>query len=586
MMDGVLLTRIEARARHGRRIAAVLARWESVRVQRLTLAAAVVLVTPALATGFCADDYLLTYQVTETTSNEWAGRGPFELFRWVDPAHMPRLKDGNGLAWWAYEDTLIAFMRPVTSLTHALDIALWPGSHLAMHLHSLLWFVLLLAVASRTYAELLNSRRAAGIASAIFALDSWHGVSIGWISNRNALIAGVFGCGALLFHHRARCHANLLNALAAAGCLALALFAGELGSGAVAYLVTYALFLERGALARRLRSLAPYAVVLAAWAIARSVGQYGVYGLGGYIDPMHEPLAFARVLPERFAMLVASQIWRFSADVQLLAPAHLRPLVLACALALGTLACWLAWPCLKAQRALRFWACAALASTLPLTAALPSDRLLTLAGFGMAPAVALVVIDALGGTAALRARLATALVGLHLVLGPLSLPLMAFSPAYLASWTKSVDAGLPGDSGVREQTVIVVQIPNSILLTYLPATRSVEHRPRPRGLLWLMASTGDPLIERRRENTLRVTAPAGVFDSSWDERSPRQPLRRGERIELRDMTAIVIDVTADGRPNVCDFEFAAPLESPSYVWLTWQTDKLVPFRVPPWTAGG
>jgi hypothetical protein len=77
-----------------------------------------------------------------------------------------------------------------------------------------------------------------------------------------------------------------------------------------------------------------------------------------------------------------------------------------------------------------------------------------------------------------------------------------------------------------------------------------------------------------------VSAEAGLFDSRWDERSWRLPLHRGERVELSELTVHVIEITPDGRPLVCDFVFAQPLESRSYLWLTWRGEGLQPFHVP------
>src|SRR5262249_39052781 len=80
-------------------------------------------------------------------------------------------------------------------------------------------------------------------------------------------------------------------------------------------------------------------------------------------------------------------------------------------------------------------------------------------------------------------------------------------------------------------------------------------------------------------NHLRVTAKRGFFDH-WEERSARIPLHRGDRVGLSEMTITVLNVSPDGKPTVCDFEFAHPLESPSYVWLTWQGDGLRALHVP------
>jgi hypothetical protein len=122
-------------------------------------------------------------------------------------------------------------------------------------------------------------------------------------------------------------------------------------------------------------------------------------------------------------------------------------------------------------------------------------------------------------------------------------------------------------------------VPESGILSYVPVQRSVNNKPRPESLYNLAASAAPTRLERHG-NTLRVSVPDGFFDRRWEARSPRMPLHRGERIALREMTIEIVEVTPDGRPLVCDFHFARPLESTHYLWRTWRNDKLVPLALP------
>lgn len=560
--------------------------FQRVRARNRAIAIAIALVLPTLATGFVFDDYVLLYELGRPRGHEWTGSAPLDLFRWLDPAHYTRLVDGEGIAWWTWANTTIAFLRPISSLTHALDHLIWPSSALGMHLHSVAWFGLLLWLAAKLYAELLDERWVAGVAAAMFAFDSGHGIAVGWISNRNALVAGVFAIASLRLHHRWRT-GRRQSAVLAWSCFGLSLFSSELAVGAFGYLVAYALVFERGPLAPRLRSLLPYFAFGTVWLAVRYAAHYGVSGLGGYIDPVKEPLAFAQVLPSRPVVLVASQIARLSSDVYTLAPSSTQAWLLACAIGLCAITAVFVWPSLRAQRSSRFWLAGALLSALPLSAGEPSDRLLILVGLGIMPVLAHAMYDALHAAAgsaragALAARRAAAawFASVHLVLDPVLLPLLALSPAQLASGVTSADATLPDASSLGQQTVIVADVPDSMLLTYLGMMRSVEGRARPHKLYWLLATSSPARFERRGPHSLRVTAKSGVFDH-WEERSERKPLRRGESIRLSEMTITVIDVTRDGKPAVVDFEFARPLDSPSYLWMTWRRNRLQALKLP------
>ena len=380
-------------------------------------------------------------------------------------------------------------------------------------------------------------------------------------------------------------------ALLAWACFALGLCSTEAAIGAAGYLLAYALCFEPGRLRTRCASLLPYAAIAASWVWIRHAAHYGVVGLGGYVDPIEAPLAFVSMLPQRTLMLLSGQVVRLCADLFDSAPLALQPaMLLGAALCLG-LALWAAWPALRHDRQARFWATGALLSALPLTAAVPSDRLLTPVGLGAIACVAHLLRDAfeasqpLARTAAawavaMRRDVALGLVCIHFLIDPLLLPWLAMAPSALARTTHALDASLPNGADLQHQTVIVATIPDSWMLSYLPVMRSILGEPRPDKLHWLLATQERARFERRGPNVLRVRSEHGFFDRHWFERSSLIPLRAGETVELSQMSVTVREVTSDGRPLVCDFVFSQPLESPSYLWLTFRDGRLEPFRIP------
>lgn len=567
------------------------------RARAVAIAVGLLLVAPSIAAGFAFDDYILLDELSHSDQHVWPGSAPFDLFRWLDPAHVHRMVDGEGLAFWTFQRTTNAYLRPVTSLSHALDGWLWPRSAPAMHLHSVLWFGVLLVLVARLYAELIEDRWIAGVACAMFALDSAHGVAVGWIANRNAMIGGAFGAAALLFHQRWRRGRGVRYAVLAFSCAGCSVLSAELAVGVFGYLLAYAICYEHGGLRARLASLVPYTLLLAAFIAARSLGHYGVYGLGAYIDPMHEPLAFLAKLPVRVLVLLSSQISRLNADVYELASASLRPLYCAAAvLACGAFV-WSAWPSLRARRELRFFAVGALLSALPLAAGSPSDRLLTFVGCGVMPVIAAALRDVLAAITSrapasqargprVRRGGVLALAFVHLALDPLLLPAFALSPAANERAIEALDASLPRDPGLGARTVIVTEVPDSVLLTYVPAMRTFKRESPIGRLYWLVGNATPVHLERRGKSALRVSTRSGFFSEAWEERAARLPFHRGERIELSEMSVSVVEVTRDGRPLVCDFAFHRPLEASQYVWLRYDGERLRPTRPPPEAGGG
>jgi hypothetical protein len=584
---------VATKAARGSRVAArlhaALGAFATPRWRTFALVAALGLSAPSMLTGFAFDDYILLYELARPDGNEWAGTGPFDLFRWIDPSHGRRLIDGAGLPWWTFEGAKFAFMRPVSSLTHALDHALWPTSALLMHAHSLLWFGLLLWLASRLYREVLESRWTAGVAAAMYALDSSHGFAVGWIANRNALIGGAFGIATLLLHHRARTTGRGRLSLAAWLCFALSVCSAELALAVPGYLLAYALFLEHGRILPRIASLVPYALLTIVWAITRAGLGYGSFGIGAYVDPLGEPGEFLQHLPVRATVLMSSQISRTFAGLFDLAPPEVRFSLVAWGVLVCALACWFVWPALRARRALRFFACGSVLSLVPLTATFPNDRLLVLTGVGVMPVLAQAVHDALDALRAraarppalgLRGAYAGLVVLVHLVLDPLLLPWFAVLPGWLATPGERAARTLPTGADLAGKTAIVAAVPDSLLLAYLPAMRALNGQPQPRELYWLSASPESTRFERRAPNVLRVSTPSGAFDRGAEVFSPRFALRRGDRVRVAGFTVEILGVTPDGRPSLCEFVFDEPLESPRYLWRVWRDGGLLPFTPP------
>ena len=190
------------------------------------------------------------------------GYSPLELFSVMrhGPEVLREYTDLGIFPWWTSEELRLAFFRFLSAATHWLDYRLWPDSAPLQHAHSLLWLGALVGATALLYRRIHGASWVAGLAALLYAVDEAHGAPAGWLANRNALVATLFGLLCLLAHDRWRRGGagSGRHALLAALCLALALAGGEMGLGAFAYLVAYAVFLDRGPVRRRLLSLAPW----------------------------------------------------------------------------------------------------------------------------------------------------------------------------------------------------------------------------------------------------------------------------------------------------------------------------------------
>ena len=131
--------------------------------------------------------------------------GVFELYDFLGgPGRdIPRLRDAGAVPWFAGDDLSLRFLRPLSSGTLALDAwafgsRIWPA-----HLHSLLWLLGVLAVASALHARLLPPR-IARLATIVYAVAGAHAMPVLWTAARHTLVTAALALAAFYLHVRGR----------------------------------------------------------------------------------------------------------------------------------------------------------------------------------------------------------------------------------------------------------------------------------------------------------------------------------------------------------------------------------------------
>jgi len=332
----------------------------------------VLLCTPSLWLGLQNDDHVLRLVLSDPPLDpEWT-RSPVDAFTFVndDEELIRSAVETCRLPWWTHPRLRLAFLRPVTSITHWIDFRVWPDLPWLMHLQSLLWFAGAVIAAAVFYRRLLLPVWVAGLAGLLFALDDAHGMPAVWLANRNASIGVIFGLVALIAHDRWRRDGWRPGAFLAPLALLLGLLAGEIALAAGGYLLAYALFLDTGTLRSRLASLAPGGIVGLAWWVTYRVMDYGAAGSGVYIDPGASPILFAQAMLERAPMLLFGQ-WALPSGLYLMLSQRAAHILWLVAVALIAVIAGLLLPLLKRDRVARFFALGMILSLLPACATFP-----------------------------------------------------------------------------------------------------------------------------------------------------------------------------------------------------------------------
>jgi hypothetical protein len=516
---------------------------------------------PGVFSGLAADDFLHAVVLSDPTVRDSAmfDASAVEITRpwWTDPR------------WHA------SFVRPLTVLTHQFDHLLWPDAPWAMHLVSLGWYAALVLATGAVLRELGGPRWAVGLALWMFACNDAHAPTVSWIAARGTILAAVFATFAVALHIRSRRREG--TPFAAALSFVLALSSSEVAVCGLGYLVAYTLFVEPGP-RKRWWAIAPYVAIAVAWLVTRSLLGFGTAGTGLYLEPWSDPLHFAALVGPRVALLVASVLGMpllldplaFVPGAQLVAG-----IVSLCALVMLAL---LLRPVLRDDAIARFFALATVLSAIPLAATVPQDRhtlLLSLGAFGLVSRVVLALADGRLQSKVLRV-ITWIWIVLHAVLGPLLMPVRAWTPAVLRQFTELTADALPDDA---EEAVVLFAAPSDLHIMYTRALRRTQGRAHPDRFHTLYTGPFAVDVVRIGPSTLELRT-LGWFAGPMSQLFREAPMSSGAIVETSDFVAQIVTTDAAGRPTAVRFTFPCELESCGIQWLSWAGDRAVPGRPP------
>jgi hypothetical protein len=581
--DGSRLTRIVAGIE--RRLTLQRALW-------IALVLGLSLHALSLGIGLTADDHFHAVALRDDLTSPGMERAGWDQFAFAKgPAGNRALMEEGAFPWWTDPELVIAFFRPLSSLTLWIDHALWPRQPWLMHVQSLLWFAALLAVVWRVLRTLdpEPARSLAPLALLIYAVDDARSMPVGWLANRNALVALVPAFFALHCHVRWRTQAELRSGLMAVAFFALGLLGGEPALPVLGYLFAYALCLDPGSLRARALSLAPYAALVLAWRLVYQWLGYGALHSGIYLDPGREPLAFASALVARLPILLLSQFALPMSDLweayPLIHPS-LQGLVLSLAVCVLAGLVWLLLPLLRRQPTLRFWLIGTVLATIPVCGTHPEDRVLTATSLGgsalLAEAVRALARGVARGPLSLQRALGYALLGIHLLVAPLLLPLRTLAIVSMEELMLKSDASIPHGPASADQTAILLNPPVDLFAVYLPAFRLSRGMAGPGRLRWLATGESALRLTRIDARTLAVTPEHGFLATSSQQmfRRTSRGFHLGDQVQLKGLTLTVTRLLADGRPATVEARFDRALESDSLRWLRWDHHTYAGFAPP------
>jgi hypothetical protein len=578
----------------------------------IVLAVAILLYAPFLFSGFFQDDYGFRLQfspeiyekhdipveVAKAIQND-----PWNLygFSWEASKRFQYEQDKGFAPWWTSEQIKTNFFRPLSSLTLALDFYLWPNSPLLMHIHSLLWFCVLILLGYWLYRSISGSAVVAGIGVLLLAINNVMSGPVGWISNRHALVAIVFCVLCVWLYHQGVTERKWLLVTASYGVYALALLASEMGLVTFAYLFAYMLILDRDSWLGKIMRMVPFVLLTILWRVAYVGLGYGAVGTSLYLDPLLSPTEFITQMFIRIPILLFSVVGIPVADILIaFSPESVGVFAALLLVPLGLLVLAV-YPVLKAHRASAFWAIGLLCAVVPLVAGIPQSRNLGLVSLGAMVLVGQLFVDV--ARAKQPGLLNTfqrfllkitipILIILYLVVAPL---IVIANPAStkISADTQASAADFGSDPALAAQRLYVINPPGSMSFMAGLFQRLFTDKPFPLSINYLSSGFSPVQIERVDAQTILVTPvdgytplPGLVTDRKTGvvspfslenvyrtldgfQYNPKYPMHVGQVVMLSELQVEVTKMTDDGRIAQAKFTFAHPLEDQLYVWLWW-----------------
>jgi hypothetical protein len=549
------------------------------------------LTLPALNAGLMLDDFIHWSLLTGRAHDAKPG-SPWGLFDFFD-GHSDKIlsmKASGQVMWWAANDVRLSFWRPLAEWTHWLDYRLWPHSPMLMHLHSTLWYGLLIWLLGRLYVQLNPSRTQAGLAVLVFALSSLHLTPVTWLAARNQLVAGCFTVLAIGAFHRWRSTASFRQGWLAGLFLALALLSAEAAVGTMGYFVAYCLaFSPAQSWGRRLQPVLPFLAIVIVWRLSYQWLGYGTTDSAFYIDPGAAPWRFANAMLLRMpALLLAALFGVPSASINNVPP---QTQVLYAAGATAVIALFLLaarFYGLWRTPLARFFGLGALFALVPMCASEANDRLLLNTEIGACALFAMLLLAMIEQARMPHGWLAQGgrvLLGLSLVVHMVFFPIQtvaysALKKRVMSPATIDEPLSLPDAANAPDQRVVLLNPPVAPLVYFYPLVRQYFGMHNPASLHALANGMQDLKVEMVDASTLQISGGPKVFTDSMGRDISLHPLKVGDVLDSGPIKVTVTEVSPQGAPMSVLFHFDRPLHDARWRFYLWTDEGYVPFKIP------
>jgi hypothetical protein len=575
---------------------------------------------PALKTGLVMDDLIQRIPQLEPSQIppglEKTGMVPdntgqlstvlFETFGFPrDRTRRHMARNYGIMPWWSPDEAQAALWRPFTAFTHWLDYRLFPDSPALMHAHNIAWFAAVVFLAAIIYRRIIGPTGVAALAALMFVLDKNTYFPVMFVANRGFIVALCFGLLCLCMHHKWRTTNSISAAILSAVFFTLSIFSNEAGVSTFAFILAYALVLDKAPWPKRLLTLAMPIMIIIVWRIIYNSLGFGVSSIGAaYLDPGREPLKFLYYLPGYFIAVIAGQLSATPPDICLGISVQYYPIITFFYIGFTAIAMVLFLPVIRRNTIARFWFAVMIFAAIPIVAA-PGGKNFGFVAVGAFGFIAVFAGDLFKNqnwlpSSQLYKRLARIFCIILLIA---HIPFAAVSKLINSQITSAMLGALANPAGLSKELlsndsdVVIVNAQCQLSVCAMPFNVAYYGQPIPNTIRALAFAYSALEIERTNINSIVIRSiEDNIFTSS--QSSPvhfshvfavtdqlmfsNRMFEEKREFILEGMTVDVLALDEKNLPKDIRFTFDAPLEDKKFRWLqfNWYTFSYESFTLP------
>ena len=549
---------------------------KSVRISAIVIIGFGLLIAlPGVFSGMFSDDYWHYYRIHETQAQEnHSPLTPFNLFSLFQENKRQFAMDAGNIPWWTANNLKMVLYRPLSEITHYIDYTLFDTRTIPMHIHSMLWYSILLWLAFKFYLNIVSSHKVALLALAIFAAGPFHLFSVTWLANRNAIMAATFSLLCINLYNQYSNTTNIKFLLASLLSFIAGLLSSEIAMTALALIFFHIFINKKQSFIASIFQASPFILIFLTWLLGYKIAGYGASGGSSfyYNDPINSPYTYFHQLIQNIPRAFAMQITLISAFFRDYSNKWY--------------AIYIGWICLAASaitlyhnksRSLAFLFASSIAGIIPVSSSFFSERNYLFLAITLSPVIAMLINYLWQANNKSLKGAAIVVAILHIPVASIAGSGLSHLPKMLGKSSRVIAEKLP--ITINDKQLVLFGVPD-MSVNSLYYIRYFEKATTPVSIWNITPETITATITRTSNNTFTISSNSRLLRHYEMLRSYKKedPFRIGEKVQLHNAYVQITRLNNQGNPTRITLTFNR-IDENSVAFYEWNNNKLEEFQL-------